>query len=255
MIDLLMWTLNGESTLPYCLHSIEKAVPEDVVGQKIVVDGGSVDKTKEICMLYGWTVVDAEKRGIPFQANQALRLVETKFFACFEQDIVLHSCWFKYIMKHFDEENIVAAQGVRVAVNPVLRAIDVYKLNHQPGYSSLDNNIFRTDIMRELGGFNAKFLLGLDRETQARVRASGKKWVIDKRIISTHLHYSLRKELSHQFKTAWLSGGWGSKFMNVKRFLYSPVRGFDIAVKQKRPEPIFYYPLLRLAKLCGVLCH
>lgn len=255
MIDLLMWVLNGESTLPYCLRSIKETIPSEVVGQKIVIDAHSTDGTCEICKNFGWRVMDAKQVGIPFQANQALKLVKSEFFASFEQDIVLHPYWFKYIMKHFGDENVSVAQGVRVAVNPVLGAIDLYKIGHQFGYSSLDNTIYRTEVIRELGGFNVGLLSSLDKELQQRVREDGYTWIVDRSLISLHLHSSLWKELKHQYHIALLSHGMDSTYANLKRFAFSPFRGFDIAVKQKRPETILYYPLLRLAKLKGVLCH
>jgi len=251
-IDLVMWTLNGEATLPFCLKSIENTMSTEYVGQKIIIDGGSVDDTEKICMGYGWNVINAKKRGIPFQANQALNSVKSDFFASFEQDIVLHHDWFKSIMKHFKNNKVAVAQGVRVAINPVLGAIDLYKLWYQKGYSSLDNTVYRTSVIRELGGFNNKCVFGLDRELQTRVRLSGKVWVIDKGIVNQHLHSNLWKELKYEYKVASLTD-LGSKTINLKRLVFSPIRGLEIAFSQKRPETVFYYPLLRLAKLGGTI--
>jgi len=44
------------------------------------MDGGSVDATRDMAKKFGWTVAMERKRGIPFQANQPLRLVDTPVF-------------------------------------------------------------------------------------------------------------------------------------------------------------------------------
>ena len=192
-LDLVMWTLNGEKTLSQCLSSIEKAVPKDKIGQKIVIDGHSIDSTKKMCESFGWRVLDAKKVGIAHQANQALELVETEFFASFEQDIVLDPNWFNTISKHFEDESVAVAQGVRVSVNPTLRNFERYALGNQLGYSSLDNTIYRTKMIRNVGGYYTKYTLVADRDLQDRVRASGLKWIVDKTVISDHLKFSIRK--------------------------------------------------------------
>jgi len=251
-IDLVMWTLNGESTLPYCLKSVEDAIPYEVVGKKFVIDAHSVDDTRKICEFYGWNVFDAEHIGIPFQANQALKMVESKLFASFEQDIILHPCWFKFLIKRFNNENIGVVQGARVSVHPVLGAIDRYYLERNIGYSSLDNTIYRTELIRNLGGFDERLMSSMDRDLQSRLRCSGKKWIVDHSIISRHLHSSLRSELQHQKRIVSFSHG-GTKFGDFKRLLFSPLRGLDIMVKQRCPFALFYYPLLRLAKFRGLI--
>jgi hypothetical protein len=77
-------------------------------------------------------VVDAEKVGIPYQANQALERVTTEIFASFEHDIVLDSKWFEAVLKHMQSDpKIAVAQGVRVTTNQVFKKIEeAHRENH-----------------------------------------------------------------------------------------------------------------------------
>lgn len=253
-LDLLMWTLNGESTLPSCLKSIEEAVPSGVVGQKIVVDAHSVDDSKAICEKFGWTVVDAERVGIPFQANQALRMVESELYASFEQDIVLNPLWFRYVMPHLNDRDVAVAQGVRVCVNPVLRELELYALGSQVRYTSLDNTIYRTDVMRELGGYNGRYLLSVDRDLEDRVVDAGYKWRVDRSVVSDHLKDSIRYYANKVYGDLKVDKYTQDK-MHFLRFLAifakSPLKGFEVAVKRRCPEIFFVYPYLRLMWILG----
>lgn len=96
-IDLVMWTLNSEKTLAVALSSINVAIPDRYVNQKIIVDGNSEYDTKEIGKAFGWQVITTNDRGIGKQANIALDLVETEVFASFEHDIILNPSWFTFI--------------------------------------------------------------------------------------------------------------------------------------------------------------
>src|SRR5207253_5171332 len=109
-------TLNGEATITRCLDSIEKAVPSSAVCHRYLIDGGSVDATRDIAEKFGWTVAIARKRGIPFQANQALELVDTPLFGSFEQDVGLNSAWFSTLMHRLvSQPEVAVVQGLRAA--------------------------------------------------------------------------------------------------------------------------------------------
>ena len=96
-VDLVMWTLNGEKTLPAVLNRINKVIPKSVVDQKLVVDDGSKDSTVDIARKYGWNVINNEGKGISHGANTALNHVQTSYFCSFEQDIYLDSDWWNKV--------------------------------------------------------------------------------------------------------------------------------------------------------------
>ena len=154
-IDLVMWTFNSAKELPPTLMSIEKVIPKGQVNQKIIEEGHSTDETKNIGKKFGQKVIDAEKVGIPNQANQALDMVTTKFFASFEHDVILNHNWFPVVLKHLQTDAEVAvAQGVRVTTNLIFRKNEEASLDRNIRYTSIDNNLYRTDVMKSLGGFD-----------------------------------------------------------------------------------------------------
>ena len=53
-VDLVMWTLNGEKTLPLVLSRINKLSQKIAVNQKLIIDDGRKDKTVTIAEKYGW---------------------------------------------------------------------------------------------------------------------------------------------------------------------------------------------------------
>ena len=189
-IDLVMWTKDGEKTLVSCLKSIDRAIGPDQVNQKIAVDGHSKDNTKNVLKQFGWSVYDADKVGIPFQA---ISLVETPFFASFEQDIILNPQWFNLAFKHFDEDNVAVVQGVRTSLNKTLRIIESSSLNRKIKRSSIDNNLYKTDIIKSLD-LPLNYPLGFDRALQHLILDEGFKWIVDKQLVSLHNKQSFRHE-------------------------------------------------------------
>ena len=268
-LDLVMWTYNSEKTLSYTLNSIKKAIPEKFINQKIIVDGGSNDRTALIADFFKWNFIKSKRKGIPFQANTALELVETDIFASFEHDIVLCPNWFYLIKNKLDNDKVAVAQGVRLSTNKALRAIEKYGLlEDYIRYSSIDNNIYKTKIIKDLGGFDEKFIVSTDRKLQDKIKENGYKWLICKNIISDHLKPSVRKSAKHYQKNHLLRD-YKEDFKPV--FLYSKVKiksekrlefldslsklfssfiiGFVIARKYKIPEVTYCYPYWRLKKL------
>ena len=85
----------------------------------------------------------------------------------FEQDLFLARDWWQKISSLLSHENVVAASGVRwMTTSLPLSALDFYIHNRvvkskETYYASqafrygkyLDNTLWRTDIVRELGGF------------------------------------------------------------------------------------------------------
>jgi glycosyltransferase involved in cell wall biosynthesis len=247
-----MWTLNSAKTLPFTLMSIEKALPRERVNQKIMVDGHSTDETRKIGKRYGWKVVDAEKTGIPNQANQALEMVEAEFFASFEHDVILNRNWFPAILRHLlADPDVAVAQGVRVTTNLIFKKIEEICLEKNLRYSSIDNNLYRTEVIRSLGGFNVRCPISCDRDLQDRVWRAGYKWVVDKSVVSDHIRGNVRQSAEHVYTLSKFADYPDSpSFSSVfSRFLFSPIRGVEISLKKECPQALVVYPYWRFMLL------
>jgi GT2 family glycosyltransferase len=254
-IDLVMWTLNSAKTLPFTLRSIENAIPKEYVNQRIMVDGFSVDGTQNIGKKFGWRVLDAEKVGIPYQANQALDNVETEIFASFEHDIILNPNWFHAVLRHLESDPSVAvAQGVRLTTNHVFKKIEEVCLERNIPYRSIDNNMYRTEVIKKLGGFDPRFLISCDWELQERVQKAGYKWISDKTVVSDHIRGDLWNITNHFWELSKLDDPNNPAISPVlARFLYSPIRGLDISIKKRCPHAALVYPYWRFIHLKAAL--
>jgi len=257
-IDLVIWTKDGEKTLVPCLKSIERAIGHDQVNQKIAVDGHSKDNTKTILKQFGWTVYNAEKVGIPFQAKQAISLVETPFFASFEQDIILNPQWFQLALRHFyEKENVAVVQGVRVSLNKTLKVIEASALNKKIRQSSMDNNLYRTDIIKSLD-LPLKYPLGFDRALQDLILNKGFKWIVDKQLVSLHNKQSFMqdaKKICNDITRCEYMRDNVPFFRVLKLFCFSWVRGFQMGLKSKYPLVIFAYPYYRWQSVKAYFRH
>ena len=254
-IDLVMWTLNSQKTLSVVLSSIKIAIPDKCVNQKIIVDGNSEDNTREIGESFGWNVINTKDRGIGKQANIALDIVETEIFASFEHDIILNPLWLCSIRGQIEKPNVAVVQGVRVATNSVMRAIEKYSLKRDLRYSSIDNNLYRTKIIREIGGYNPNYPVSTDRELQDRVWEAGYKWIVDRTIISDHIKPSFRDSATNVHKLTLLKDypKDNSTIENLAKLLFSPIRGMEIVYDQKCPQAFLAYPYWRFWRMKTVI--
>ena len=258
-IDLVMWTLNAESTLERSLRSIETAVPGSVICHRCLVDGGSTDTTRVIGERFGWTVVTAHRRGIPFQANQALDLVDTPIFASFEQDVGVSPDWFRILMPRLlSDPRVAVVQGLRAASgSQYLEAIDGYGVRHglvPPWVYSIDNDLYRTDAVRSVGGFPLDYPMSTDGALRNILFEKGWKWRVYQDVVSEHYRDSFSKHLKHVVmqsavgKVLWET--YPEYPMNSKlgRFLATPLIAANIASESRHPGVFVAFPLLRGVK-------
>lgn len=273
--DIISWVKDGAGVLPRTLKRLERVLPSECVHRKIMVDDHSQDETVSIGKDFNWKVYDNPKTGIFSGANYALSKVDCPFFMSFEQDLFLARDWWQKISPLLSRENVVAASGVRWMVTSLpLFALDFYIHNRvvkskETHYASqafrygkyLDNTLWRTDIVRELGGFpKMRCNTGIDTVLSYQIYARGLEWLVDKTVISTHLRSGgVREYLKH---TMWYSSGYKeirdkvrkltglelpSEFRAILRpFLTSPIRALDIALKTREPMLVMIYPVQRL---------
>ncbi|MFB3888953.1 MAG: glycosyltransferase family 2 protein [Candidatus Bathyarchaeia archaeon] len=285
--DLVMWTKNGAETLPAVLKRISQVIPTEAVNQRVISDDGSTDSTREIAASFGWTVVSNEGRGISDGANTALRRVRSKFFISFEQDLLLARDWWTKVPGHLENSRVAVASGMRFANKPPgVRKLQQYVAKKYRGEAALaswlrgremaaftlgktlDNTIYRTDIVRAMGGFPiVRSNSGVDTTLAYLVSQHGYEWAVDYDVQSMHLRRGLMQELQHQYWYAkQLDEMWRqietltrarrppvTPFDVVYRFVMSPFTGLFMAYKTREPSVAYIHFLLRLYYLLGYL--
>jgi glycosyltransferase involved in cell wall biosynthesis len=284
-VDLAMWAKNGERYLPRTLKRIEKVVPRECINQKIFVDDSSVDGTVEIANEFGWTVYRNLEGFVSGGAREAFRHVETEIFCTFEQDVVLAEDWWSKILRHMEDPKVLTAQGVRVWANPMLRKLAEYEYGSEKTSFeewrhsrfanmkgprpfqgvTIDNNMFNTSILRELGGFPNRSPFSVDIELEEIAFQAQYKWIIDDSVISYHIRDGVKDMVRRDYNNVMMSGndrfsgsgfmfrGLGGRevpFRSVFRSaITSPIRGMHIAFKTRMPNMFFIYPYIRLMTL------
>ncbi len=267
-----MWTKNGADTLPAVLKRIGEVVPAESTNKRIVVDDHSTDDTPGIARQLDWTVVRNEGEGISDGANTALRHVESPFFISFEQDLLLAHDWWQKVPRLLEDSQAAVASGIRISNQPrVVKEIQEYSMalyekraKTEESFlygKTLDNTIYRTEVLKSLGGFpKLKISAGVDNVLAQRIQMHGLKWVVDYSVKSVHLRAGLKQELDHYY---WYGTCMVSldpllfgRNVNLRRFalrwFLSPMRGLDIALRKKSAEALYVYPLMRLATMRGI---
>ena len=284
-VDLVMWTFNGAVTLPAVLKRIEEVIPAQFVNKKVISDDQSVDGTKKIAESYGWTVVLNQGKGISDNANTALKHVESEFFVSFEQDLLLARDWWSKIPAALSNPKVGAASGMRFADKPRgVRKLQQYVAKKYRGEAqleswlrgremaaftlgkTLDNTIYRTKIVRELGGFpKLGSSSGVDTILAYEIDKHGYQWLVDYNVQSVHMRRGLMQELNHQYWYAkQLPEMWRkineathkqappiTKFDVGYRFVTSPFTGLFMAYQTREPSLAYIHPLIRLYYLRG----
>lgn len=285
-VDLVMWTKNGAKTLPAVLKQINKTIPTQAVNQRLIVDDQSTDNTREIASAHGWKVIPNKGKGISDGANTALDNVQTEYFVSFEQDLLLSPNWWKKIPAYLEDPQVGAASGMRFADRPRgVQKLQQYVARKYRGEaqlaswlrtrqkaaftlgSTLDNTIYKTSVVRDIGGFpKVQVNAGVDTTLAYRLGAAGYSWVVDYNVQSVHLRGGLKHELDHQY---WYGTQvheiWRqiaaethqpppiSEFGIIYRFLISPFTGLFVAYKTHEATVAYIHPLVRFYYLRGYL--
>ena len=256
-VDVVMWAKNGSRTLPLVLKRIEKAIPKKCIVSKIFVDDKSVDNTVEIAKRFKWDVYENKEGFVRGGVKEALKHVTAPFFVSVEQDVVLAENWWKCISKYMHNPEVAVAQGIRVNYpgSKSLNCLEKYTLERFPEFgpksrASLDNNIFRTAVIRKIG-VPEKYPIYVDAALYEEVLKAGYKWTVDENVISHHLwkgtlsillhrhkHMSLRK-LKHPLDDTTL-------LTLLKILMFSPLRASHVMIKERCPTIPFVYPFMRL---------
>jgi len=113
-VDVVMLTKNSERLLQECLESVYRNVP---VGQLIVVDGYSEDKTIAILNQFNEKYHNVKiifDKGTRATARQkGISRVSTDWFMFVDSDVVLCNDWFKKAQKYLGED-VGAVWGIEV---------------------------------------------------------------------------------------------------------------------------------------------
>jgi len=109
-VDIVIPTLNSESVIEDCLRAIKKYIPYNTI---IIIDGGSKDKTMDICKKYDCKIFIC-KESLGESRMLGISKVVTDWFFFIDSDIVVNELFYNELIK-FVGENIGALQGYAIS--------------------------------------------------------------------------------------------------------------------------------------------
>lgn len=174
LLDILMPVYNEETYLPYVIHSLRH---QKYINRIIVLNDHSTDRSKEICLRYGLEVFDVPKKinerdtELSENLNFGLNEVKTPYVMKLDGDIQLSKNYIEKIINYFKstrQSNIYSVGGLNLLTKPLWANINLLLFNIYPTGGA---RIYRTDILKKIGGFHSKKFIMQRSRPKIKIRA------------------------------------------------------------------------------------
>jgi GT2 family glycosyltransferase len=154
----------------------------------IVVDDASVDGSRAIAAAHRDVVVlDGHGRGVAAALNLALRRVTQPIVCQIDQDVIVEAGWAARITSMLDRYGAAACQGYYTTPDDARVWARVAGLDLAQRYARVHgvdvdqvctgNSAYRTDALRDIGGFDESFGYACDNDMSYRLRRAGHRLV------------------------------------------------------------------------------
>lgn len=185
-VSVLIPVHNAGSALRDTLRSVllqsSRQTPLDIV---IVDDGSRDDAVDDAIHDVGnvsITVLRTAGVGASAALNAGLARVRCPFVAQVDQDVVLHANWLTRLLARFDAPDVAAVQGQYVTDARASFFARVMGRDLQERYAAIadetthvctGNTVYRTEALRQVGGFDETLGYGYDNDVSYRLRRAG----------------------------------------------------------------------------------
>jgi len=202
----------AEATIQKCIECLlSQDYPKELL-EILIVDNHSTDKTPEIIRQYPVKYLLEKKRGVCFARNRAIREARGELLAYTDSDCFAEKNWISGLVKGFEEKG-VGGVGGHVEPYPSENIIERYiakreiltqevmfrEKENSPPFFITANVMYRTEILREIGGFDNFFrVAGEDADLCWRVAEAGYKLKLEPGAVVYHKHRSNLKTLWKQ---------------------------------------------------------
>ncbi len=237
---------NGEHWIDDCLSSIASTA----VGEVIVVDGLSTDRTVERALAHGTRVICDDGRGVAAARHIGAEAARTRYVALIDVDVVLHDGALEGLLEEFVRDGYTGLQaGLRSVAGPGYWG-QALAHHHRSGRSKhwfgLVATILERDALLEYG-LDENFLSGEDIDLRWRLARAGAKIGVSRATVVEH-----RFEDTWEFALGqWLADGHGlGRMLGVHGVrslrlvalpLAAAVRGSALSLLRMQPRWIPYY--------------
>jgi len=224
-VSVIVPVLNAELTIKNLLDSLVKVDYDKGKLEVILVDGGSIDGTREIIGMYPVKLVLESRRGLNVARNTGLRNSRGEIVLFTDSDCVVPEDWVRKMVSNFEDAKVGCAGGnvsryeetflsrySDESVMPVLRIFKKREVLDNVGlplrYPAGCNMAFKRDAIDEVGGFDEDIQYGFDEdEFVERVCRVGYKMVLDPETTVRHQHRGAVTRLLRQTFNYGRGGG------------------------------------------------
>jgi glycosyltransferase involved in cell wall biosynthesis len=211
LVSFVIPVLNGERDIARCLLSIKNLKCPEKTYEIIILDNGSVDRTRQIIHELGFSYHIIEKVNVGSLRNYGAGMSRATYLAFVDSDVELTPDWLRHGLEVFKDEKVVATgcfPRVPKDATWVQRAWDT----HQRGRLCKDksraiawlpsmNLLVRRDVFLKVRGFNDRLETAEDVDLCYRLGQHGTiLWTVDMDAI----HWGE----AHDLRTFWRKEVW-----------------------------------------------
>ncbi|MEW6442089.1 MAG: glycosyltransferase [bacterium] len=196
-VSIVIPCLNEQENLSRCLVSIGGLNYDGGAIEVIVVDNGSIDRSREIAEAWGAKVLRKTGGTIGALRNHGARVARGEVLAFVDADCEVGRDWAASFMRYFETNGngigvVGSPPGLPAGSNLIQKAWFSHRqadLIGEVDYVGSANMILRRSLFDEVGGFSEVLPSGEDFELCSRIRQRGYKVVSDHRVTSYHYGY------------------------------------------------------------------
>jgi cellulose synthase/poly-beta-1,6-N-acetylglucosamine synthase-like glycosyltransferase len=204
-ISVIVPAYNSEKTIRRCIESLLNV---DYPGYEIIiVDDGSIDRTKQILFEYEHKiqVIEGEHIGPSRCRNIALEKAKGDFIAFTDSDCIVERNWLSELLKGFTSDKVAGSGGIQLSpsdetnfgkrvqeffeltgfLGGYIKSIGSEALKEVPHNPSC-NAMYRKDALIDIGGFDEKLWPCEDVDLDYRLTKKGHIFVFNPKAIVYH---------------------------------------------------------------------
>ena len=252
-----------------CLAAIRRQTLQPI--ELFVLSAPPADDLARIARRYGARVITHQSGGLPAARNVALAQANGELLATIAHEVVVSPEWLGRLASHFDDHRVGAALG-RLGERNTTRVADRWRAAHltqdrgtdrlvNPPPLPATNGVFRTQLIRELGGYDesdsvsGSDYLFADCDLYRRLQAAGYDSVYEPSVSAECLRSDGVASILTAY-AAWLQAscgpyGDGSHRAGLRRRLLETVRQLRAALAQDQRNgdaPLAYLTVLALLR-------
>ena len=185
-VSIVVTVKNEEDNIASLLDSL-KRLDYDGKIEVVVVDGGSVDRTKDLVSQYDFVKLVICPSNISKGRNVGINNSTGDIIAFTDADCVVDREWIRNIMKYFEkypEIGVIGGPYLPLQQDEMIaQYLGIYVSNYfptEPGFAmphsiGTGNAAYRRGLIEEVGLFNEKLAVGEDLELNFRIAKAGYK--------------------------------------------------------------------------------